>query len=138
MAGGKNSQTGFQPDSDVHITYEEQQKINKFARQNAKLEDYKEELRVKQNELTNLEDASDELAFVDDDAKIPYFIGEVFIYHSLKKVESSLEDAKSKKEEEITRLETKCADLKTIMTELKTQLYAKFGSRINLESEESD
>lgn len=35
-------------DSDVHITYEEQQKINKFARQNAKLEDYKEELRVKQ------------------------------------------------------------------------------------------
>lgn len=35
-------------DSDVHITYEEQQKINKFARQNAKLEDYKEELKVKQ------------------------------------------------------------------------------------------
>lgn len=38
----------FYKDSDVHITYEEQQKINKFARQNAKLEDYKEELRVKQ------------------------------------------------------------------------------------------
>ncbi|XP_011703825.1 PREDICTED: prefoldin subunit 4 [Wasmannia auropunctata] len=138
MAGGKNSQTGFQPDSDVHITYEEQQKINKFARQNAKMEDYKEELRVKQNELKNLEDASDELALMDDDVKIPYFIGEVFIYHCLEKTQSSLEDAKAKKKEEIARLESKCTDLKTIMTELKTQLYAKFGSRINLESEESD
>lgn len=38
----------FYKDSDVHITFEEQQKINKFARQNAKLEDYKEELRLKQ------------------------------------------------------------------------------------------
>lgn len=38
----------FYKDSDVHITFEEQQKINKFARQNAKLEDFKEELRIKQ------------------------------------------------------------------------------------------
>ncbi|KAL6261765.1 prefoldin subunit 4 [Pogonomyrmex barbatus] len=138
MAGGKNSQTGFQPDSDVHITYEEQQKINKFARQNAKLEDYKEELRVKQNELKNLEDASDELALMDDDVKIPYYIGEVFVYHCLEKTQNSLEEAKTKKKEEIVKLENKCADLKTIMSELKTQLYAKFGSRINLESEESE
>ncbi|KAL6443005.1 hypothetical protein ACFW04_002773 [Cataglyphis niger] len=138
MAGGKNSQGGFQPDSDVHITFEEQQKINKFARQNAKLEDYKEELKVKQNELKNLEDASDELALMDDDIKIPYYIGEVFVFQGLEKTLSCLEDAKDKKKTEITNLESKCADLKTIMSELKTQLYAKFGSRINLESEESD
>lgn len=37
---------------------------------------------------------------------------------------------------EITNLESKCAHLKNIMNELKTQLYAKFGSRINLEAEE--
>lgn len=69
----KNVQTGFQPvnsntnshfmcnyfkytdltyfelqDSDVYITYEDQQKINKFARQNAKMDDIKEELKIKQ------------------------------------------------------------------------------------------
>lgn len=159
MAGGKNSQTGFQPviiinvkylklryficiynvsfslkDSDVDITYEEQQTINKFARQNAKLEDYKEELKLKQvifeqkdhlwnicfslhythththfslrkiftlytyicisthiynvqNELKNLEDASDELELMDDDEKIPYYVGEVFVYQSLEKTQ---------------------------------------------------
>ena len=32
----------------MHITFEDQQKINKFARQNAKMEDYKEELKIKQ------------------------------------------------------------------------------------------
>ena len=38
-----------------------------------------------QNELKNLEDASDELALMDDDVKIPYYIGEVFVHQSLEK-----------------------------------------------------
>lgn len=74
MSARKNVQSGFQPvnsnmklfflyalycynsyltsvalqDSDVYITYEDQQKINKFARHNAKMEDLKEELKIKQ------------------------------------------------------------------------------------------
>ena len=34
-------------DSDVHVTYEDQQKINLFARTNARLQDLKEELDSK-------------------------------------------------------------------------------------------
>ncbi|XP_033212947.1 prefoldin subunit 4 [Belonocnema kinseyi] len=136
MAGGKNTQAGFQPDSDVHITFEDQQKINKFARQNAKMEDYKEELKVKQGDLQNLEDAVDELALLDDDVKIPYQFGEVFITQDLEKTQKSLEEAKKKKQAEISCLEGKCADLKETMNDLKAQLYAKFGSHINLEAEE--
>ncbi|XP_043248072.1 prefoldin subunit 4 [Colletes gigas] len=136
MSGRKNVQTGFQPDSDVYITYDDQQKINKFARQNAKMEDLKEELKTKQNELKNLEDASDEIILLDDNAKIPYYVGEVFIYEDLQKTQSYLDEIKEKKKMEITNLVSRCADLKNIMSELKTQLYAKFGSRINLEAEE--
>ncbi|XP_043474198.1 prefoldin subunit 4 [Leptopilina heterotoma] len=136
MAGGKTAQGGFQPDSDVHITFEDQQKINKFAKQNAKMEDFKEELKVKQSDLQNLEDACDEIALLDDDVKIPFQFGEVFIAQGLEKTQSSLEQAKKKKQAEISTLETKCASLKEEMTELKAQLYAKFGSHINLEAEE--
>ncbi|XP_076623241.1 prefoldin subunit 4 [Colletes latitarsis] len=136
MSGRKNVQAGFQPDSDVYITYDDQQKINKFARQNAKMEDLKEELKIKQNELKNLEDACDEIILLEDNAKIPYYVGEVFIYEDLQKTESYLDEIKEKKKMEITTLESRCADLKNIMSELKTQLYAKFGSRINLEAEE--
>lgn len=35
-------------DSDVHITYEDQQKINKFARLNAKMDDFKDEMKFKE------------------------------------------------------------------------------------------
>ncbi|KAK1128701.1 hypothetical protein K0M31_019852 [Melipona bicolor] len=132
----KNVQTGFQPDSDVYITYEDQQKINKFARQNAKMDDIKEELKIKQNELKNLEDACDEIILLDENAKIPYYIGEVFIHEDLEKTQNYLDEIKEKKKQEILNLEGKCIDLKNIISQLKVQLYAKFGSRINLEAEE--
>lgn len=70
-------------DSDVHISFEDQQKINKFARLNAKVDDYKDELKVIQNDMKNLEEAVEELALADDAEKIPYLIGEVFIHQSL-------------------------------------------------------
>ncbi|XP_034188960.1 prefoldin subunit 4 [Osmia lignaria lignaria] len=136
MSARKNTQAGFQPDSDIYVTYEDQQKINKFARQNAKMEDLKEELKIKQNELKNLEDACDEVVLFDDGAKIPYYIGEVFIYEDMEKTHEYLEQLMEKKQAEIDNLESKCRDLKNMMSELKTQLYAKFGNRINLEAEE--
>ncbi|XP_049874081.1 probable prefoldin subunit 4 [Pectinophora gossypiella] len=126
----------FQPDSDVHISYEDQQKINKFARLNAKVDDYKDELKVKQNDMKNLEEAVEELGLADDTEKIPYLIGEVFVCQSLEDTLKSLEDAKSKKENEIAELEGKCEQLKSQMGELKAHLYGKFGSHINLENEE--
>ncbi|KAG6459458.1 probable prefoldin subunit 4 [Manduca sexta] len=126
----------FQPDSDVHISYEDQLKINKFARLNARVEDYKDELKVKQNDMKNLEDAVEELSLTDENEKIPYLIGEVFICQNLEETMMSLEEAKSKKEIEISDLEAKCEELKGQMGELKAHLYGKFGSHINLENEE--
>ncbi|XP_011311180.1 prefoldin subunit 4 [Fopius arisanus] len=136
MAGGAKAQGAFQPDSDIHISYEDQQKINRFAKQNAQMDDLKEELKIRQNDLKNLEDACDELALMDDDAKIPYRIGDLFVNQDLEKTQKTLEEAKEKKLAEISELESKCSDLKTIMTDLKAQLYAKFGSHINLETDE--
>jgi len=63
---------GFHTDSDVRITYEDQQKINKFILHNAKSDGLKEELKLKQNELRNMEDACDELLLVDGDENIPF------------------------------------------------------------------
>ncbi|XP_012276099.1 prefoldin subunit 4 [Orussus abietinus] len=142
MATSKNPQAVFPPGSDVYdvpiiITFEDQQKINRFARLNAKLEDYKEEIKIKQNSIKNLDDASDELALLDDAVKIPYQFGEVFVAHNLEKTQHCLEAAKEKKQAEITELDKKCASLKSVMSELKTQLYAKFGDHINLEADDN-
>lgn len=40
-----------------------------------------------QNDIKNLEDACDELSLLDDDIKIPYLIGEVFVNQNLEKTQ---------------------------------------------------
>lgn len=74
-------------DSDVHISFEDQQKINIFAKHNANIEDLKQELKVKQNALKNLEESNDEIELFDDDEPIPILIGDVFITHNLQETQ---------------------------------------------------
>lgn len=78
-------------DSDVHITIDDQMKINKFANYNAKVEDLKEELKIRQNELKNLEEAGDEIELLDDDTQIPFLIGEVFMSHDLPRTQVGID-----------------------------------------------
>ena len=40
-----------------------------------------------QNEMKNMEDACDELLLVDGDENIPFFMGEVFIYHGMEQTQ---------------------------------------------------
>jgi hypothetical protein len=40
-----------------------------------------------QNELKNIEDACDELLLVDGDENIPFFMGEVFVYHGMEQTQ---------------------------------------------------
>ncbi|CAG9837364.1 unnamed protein product [Diabrotica balteata] len=131
-----SSKGNFQPDSDVHITYEDQQKINRFARLNAKLEDLKDEIKRKENDLKSIEDACDEIALFDDDELIPYLVGEAFIYQNVEKTQKCLEDTKNKIEDGIKELKVKSNEVKDTMSDLKSHLYGKFGSHINLEADE--
>merc|ERR1711879_916329 len=89
-------------DSEVHISLSDQQKINKFARLNNRLEDLKEDLKSKKNELQTLEDAGTDLMMLEDyDEKVPYQVGEVFVYLSQDKVQSELDARKEEVEAEV-------------------------------------
>lgn len=104
-----------------------------------------------------MEDVCDELALMDDDAEIPYRVGDSFVKQDLEKTQvfylfiynvkkkkifidllfqKCLELEKQKTLADIAELASKTADLKGVMTDLKAQLYAKFGTHINLEAEE--
>lgn len=85
-------------------------------------------------------------------------VGEVFIYQDVEKTQvfylniavfkaliaytlftlfqSCLEEAKKKLDDEIKQTTKKMNDIKESMSDLKTHLYGKFGSHINLEAEE--
>lgn len=123
-------------DSDVHVTYEDQSKINKFAKYNANLEDLKDELQIKKNDLKNLEEAAEEIELFDEDEQIPFVVGEVFISHNLSKTQELLASSKEKKIKEIEAIQDKCKEIQDIMSDLKAQLYLRFGTNIYLENDE--
>ena len=125
-------------DDDVHIIYEDQSKINKFAINNTKLHEYQEDLVEKKKELTNLDEAIDELVILDSSDIVPFQYGEVFTHLTAEDANTELEKAKEALEKEIKSLENKVVSTKNILSELKTQLYAKFGNKINLEENEDD
>ncbi|KAI4874361.1 hypothetical protein NFI96_017451 [Prochilodus magdalenae] len=123
---------------DVNVTFEDQQKINKFARNTNRMTELKDEIEAKKKSLQNLEDASDDLMMCeDDDLRIPYQIGDVFISHSQEETQEMLEAAKEALKEEIKALENRVKSIQEVLGDLKVQLYAKFGNNINLEADES-
>ncbi|XP_029994646.1 prefoldin subunit 4 [Sphaeramia orbicularis] len=123
---------------DVNVTFEDQQKINKFARNTSRMTELKNEIEAKKKSLQNLQDASDDLMMLDDDALlIPYQIGDVFISHTQEETQEMLEAAKEALEQEVKGLEDRVSAIQQVLGDLKVQLYAKFGNNINLEADES-
>ncbi|XP_036389943.1 prefoldin subunit 4 [Megalops cyprinoides] len=123
---------------DVNVTFEDQQKINKFARNTNRMTELKDEIEAKKKALQNLEDASDDIMMFDDDTLlVPYQIGDVFISHTQEETQEMLETAKGALKEEIQTLEGRVSSIQEVLASLKVQLYAKFGNNINLEADES-
>ncbi|XP_047428721.1 prefoldin subunit 4 [Mugil cephalus] len=123
---------------DVHVTFEDQQKINKFARNTSRMTELKNEIEEKKKTLQDLQDASDDLMMLDDDSLlIPYQIGDVFLSHTQEETQEMLEAAKEALEREVRGLEERVSAIQQVLSDLKVQLYAKFGNNINLEANES-
>ncbi|XP_068589807.1 prefoldin subunit 4 [Cebidichthys violaceus] len=123
---------------DVNVTFEDQQKINKFARNTSRMTELKNEIEAKKKSVQNLQDASDDLMMLDDDALlIPYQIGDVFVSHTQEETQEMLEAAKETLEQEVKDLEERVSAIQQVLGDLKVQLYAKFGNNINLEADES-
>ncbi|CAL1606355.1 unnamed protein product [Knipowitschia caucasica] len=123
---------------DVNVTFEDQQKINKFARNTSRMTELKNEIEAKKKSLQNLQDAGDDLMMLDDDALlVPFQIGDVFISHSQDETQEMLEAAKETLEQEVSTLEGRVSSIQQLLGDLKVQLYAKFGTNINLEADES-
>lgn len=91
---------------------------------------------MKKNDLKNLEEAVDEIELFDEDEQIPFVVGEVFISHNLPKTQELLAAAKERKIKEIEEIQEKCKQIQELMSDLKAQLYLRFGSNIYLENED--
>ncbi|XP_064399232.1 prefoldin subunit 4-like [Halichondria panicea] len=120
---------------EVNVSHEDQTNINKFARGSLRLNELAEEIKEKEKELQNLEEAGDELMLADDDEPAVLKVGEVFMQFPNEEVQESVEEAKTALKEGVDKLRESRVEIKKTLAALKVQLYAKFGDNINLEDE---
>ncbi|EKD19519.1 uncharacterized protein L3040_002601 [Drepanopeziza brunnea f. sp. 'multigermtubi'] len=118
----------------VEVRREDQDKINKFSRLHQREIALEDELKSKQKEKEDLDDISNELELADEDDKIPYKIGDSFISLPLPEVQDMLATSTSRIEEDVSALEEKLGTTQEEMSQLKVELYARFGKSINLET----
>jgi len=120
------------------VTRDDQSKINRFARTHTSVTEFKKEIEVLKLNLRNLEDAGDDIELYDEDESgpIPYQIGDTFVMHNLEEIGNLLTDEKRKTQSRILNLESKLIDAEKVLTQLKADLYGKFGNEINLEADD--
>ncbi|KAK4205722.1 Prefoldin subunit-domain-containing protein [Triangularia verruculosa] len=119
---------------EIEVRREDQDKINKFSRLHSRELIIEDELKVKTKEKEELDDITMELELADEDDLVPYKIGDAFFHLPLPQAQELLGLSTAKIEEEIGELEDKMGTIREEMTQLKVELYARFGKTINLET----
>ncbi|OQO05844.1 hypothetical protein B0A48_09939 [Cryoendolithus antarcticus] len=116
------------------VRKEDQDRINRFSRLHNREKALQGELQTKQKDKEDLEEISSELELADEDDKIPYKIGDSFFSLSVSEVQERLSTSVEKINDEVAAVEERLSGVREEMQELKTELYGRFGSSINLEA----
>ncbi|CDS11554.1 hypothetical protein LRAMOSA03817 [Lichtheimia ramosa] len=122
-------------EADVEVSWADQQRINEFSKLNAKIDDLEEKYEKLKQEKEYLDDVSMELELADEDEPIRHKIGDAFVHIP---VSEALERVAKENEQLDLKLEAVKSDIDSVqskMSDLKKDLYAKFGSSINLEKD---
>ncbi|KAI7874963.1 Prefoldin subunit 4 [Lichtheimia hyalospora FSU 10163] len=122
-------------EADVEVSWADQQRINEFSKLNAKIDDLEERYEKLKQEKEYLDDVSMELELADEDEPIRHKIGDAFVHIP---VSEALDRVAKENEQLDLKLEAVKSDMDSVqskMSDLKKDLYAKFGSSINLEKD---
>lgn len=117
----------------VQVLWEDQQKINKFSTLINTKDELEQQLQKIRTEKDYLEDLSMELELLDEDDKVQYKLGDVFVYVTVPKALQRVEADNEKLGSRIDHIESEIDTIEQQLTQLKASLYSKFGKNINLE-----
>lgn len=117
----------------TEVSWEDQQKINKFSSLINKKDELVAEVTKYKTEKEYVDDLAMEIELLDEDEKIQYKIGDAFVLLSVEKAVERIERDNEKLDASILRAEEQVDEIDEKLGELKRALYAKFGKNINLE-----
>ncbi|KAI7852782.1 Prefoldin subunit 4 [Circinella umbellata] len=122
-------------DSEVEVSWTDQQNINEFSKLNAKIDNLDEEYEKLKQEKEYLDDVSMELELADEDEPIRHKIGDAFVHIPVSEALERVEKDTDKLNLQMESLQSDMNSVQDKMSELKKVLYAKFGNSINLEKD---
>ncbi|KAK9899070.1 hypothetical protein P389DRAFT_209091 [Cystobasidium minutum MCA 4210] len=118
---------------DIEVQPQDQERINAFSTLNHRLSDLEDRIQVQRDEKDQLEELAMELELADEDEPVLYKIASSFYHLTPEQANERVSQAIEVIDNTVENLETEASECKEKMSELKTLLYAKFGSSINLE-----
>ncbi|EDK37444.1 hypothetical protein PGUG_01542 [Meyerozyma guilliermondii ATCC 6260] len=122
-----------QKNTATEVSWEDQQRINKFSSLINKKDDLQDTLKNYTVEKEYLDDLGLEIEMLDEEEKIQYKIGEAFFFLSADQATLKIEKQDEELASKISKTEETIDEIDEQLASLKKQLYAKFGSNINLE-----
>lgn len=122
-----------QKNTATEVSWEDQQRINKFSSLINKKDDLQDTLKNYTVEKEYLDDLGLEIEMLDEEEKIQYKIGEAFFFLSVDQATLKIEKQDEELASKISKTEETIDEIDEQLASLKKQLYAKFGSNINLE-----
>ena len=122
-----------QKNTATEVSWEDQQRINKFSSLINKKDDLQDTLKNYTVEKEYLDDLGLEIEMLDEKEKIQYKIGEAFFFLSADQATLKIEKQDEELASKISKTEETIDEIDEELASLKKQLYAKFGSNINLE-----
>lgn len=122
-------------ENDADVRREDQDRINRFARLNARLQDLRMERQELKRALESLDDASTELMMGGEESgTVMILAGEAFMETTEDDAVQYCDKQIEKLQEESDKLEEEEKEIVAEQATLKSQLYGRFGKSINLES----
>jgi len=122
---------------DTQVDKADQEKINAFSKLNMKYSDMKEDIKLLKEAMDNFVDAAGaiEETFGEDGA-LMLFLGEAMVTVNEEAANAYVEQLTEEKQNELDEKMEKLEEMEGQMRDLKSYLYARFGSSINLEEHE--
>ena len=121
---------------DTQVEKADQDRINMFSKLNMKYHDMQEDVKKLKEELDNLVDA---VAAIDEtlgeEGALKLWMTEAMVSVTDENATSYVEQLQEEKQNELDDKIEKLEEMEGQMRDLKSYLYAKFGSSINLEEQ---
>eukprot|EP01105_Mastigella_eilhardi_P007042 TRINITY_DN18510_c0_g1_i1.p2 TRINITY_DN18510_c0_g1~~TRINITY_DN18510_c0_g1_i1.p2 ORF type:complete len:134 (-),score=67.70 TRINITY_DN18510_c0_g1_i1:72-473(-) len=129
------AEAAVRKDAEEEVTYEDQQRINKFGGLTTKLHQLEAAHDDKRKDIARIQNAIAELLMLEQE-KVMYHMGEAFVEVDTTTAQEMLEKEEARFTVDAEQIAQETAKIKATLTELKASLYAKFGrAAINLEED---